>query len=284
LTSRPPGFSGTQAEYHLHVFTLPREFTVGDARRWRRLPGVVLAEVDYAPGASISETHHHARFVLLVRGRLTSNEGVPVSRLTFVPAHRRYEFQVAEAGARCLIVDIEASWLTRVREDAALFTRSRSFQGGFILHLAHRLHAEFGCRDEVSRLAMESLVLGVVAEAARQATPLVQPQPPAWLEHARLFIDRHFAETLTLAMLASLAGVHPVHLARTFRRVYRTTVGDYLRTVRVEFARVQLLSSDASLGRIAAAAGFYDQSHFCRVFKLSIGVSPAAYRLAARAR
>jgi len=34
------------------------------------------------------------------------------------------------------------------------------------------------------------------------------------------------------------------------------------------------------LSDIAAAAGFCDQSHFCRRFKHATGLSPAEYRLA----
>src|SRR5438874_2507179 len=79
---------------------------------------------------------------------------------------------------------------------------------------------------------------------------------PAWLARARALVEHHFAEPLPLASVARRVGVHPVHLARTFRRVYRTTVGGYLRQVRVDFARRELATSSAALSEIAAAAGF----------------------------
>jgi AraC family transcriptional regulator len=50
--------------------------------------------------------------------------------------------------------------------------------------------------------------------------------------------------------------------------------------VRIEFARRELAASSASLSEIAVSAGFCDQSHFSRLFKQYIGVTPAEYRLA----
>jgi AraC family transcriptional regulator len=81
-----------------------------------------------------------------------------------------------------------------------------------------------------------------------------------------------------LAEIAAEVGVHPVHLASTFRRYFHHTMGDYQRQLRVEFACRQLASGCASLGEIALAAGFADQSHFVRVFKRHLGITPGAYR------
>src|SRR5262249_51185218 len=145
-------------------------------------------------------------------------------------------------------------------------TRAASYRGGLVLHLAHRLYGEFRLRDEVSRLAIESLALGVLAEASRRAAKEDREAAPAWLVRARAFVDQHFAERLLLATVAAMVGVHPVHLARTFRRTYDTTFSGYIRERRVDYASEQLASSGASLGEIALAAGFCDQSHFCRTF------------------
>ena len=123
----------------------------------------------------------------------------------------------------------------------------------------------------------------MLAEASRRvARPVARPAP-AWLQQARSLVERHFAEPLPLTLVAGRVGVHPVHLARTFRRVYRTTFGGYVRQLRIEFARAQLAGS-ATLSDIAAAAGFCDQSHFSRSFKQFTGLTPAEYRVAVRAR
>jgi AraC family transcriptional regulator len=267
----------------------PPNFTHGEILRWRRVGGLVLAEVEYAPGQRVHRhVHGHARFVLLLRGAITEIRGddtctYGASMLLFRRADEPHSYVVSKAGATCLVVDVDPAWLGRAREHAPVLAQSAAFRGGFILHLAHRLYGEFRLRDEVSRLAIESITLGVLAEASRRvARPAARPAP-AWLQQARALVERHFADPLPLTAVAGHVGVHPVHLARTFRRVYRTTLGGYVRQLRVEFARAQLAGS-ATLSDIAAAAGFCDQSHFCRAFKQFTGVTPAEYRLALRAR
>jgi AraC family transcriptional regulator len=79
-------------------------------------------------------------------------------------------------------------------------------------------------------------------------------------------------------------GVHPVHLAREFRRHFRCTPGEYVRRLRVESAARALSHSDAPLAQIGLAAGFSHQAHFCRVFKRHTGMTPSEFRSALRSR
>jgi AraC-like DNA-binding protein len=82
--------------------------------------------------------------------------------------------------------------------------------------------------------------------------------------------------------LAAEAGVSPFELARLFRRHYSTSIGELHRQARVEFACRELRQSERPLADIARDAGFYDQSHFCNVFRRSTGCTPARYRRLAR--
>jgi AraC family transcriptional regulator len=267
----------------------PKNFTHGKILRWRRVGGLVLGEVEYEPRQRVPRhAHAHARFVLVLKGALVELRGDQTntygpSTLLFRRADEPHSYLVAAAGATCLIVDIDPGWLGRAREQAPVVAHSVAFRGGFIAHLAHRLHGEFRLRDEVSRLAIESLALGVLAEASRAAARGAERPVPTWLRRARALIEQHFAEPLPLARVARHVGVHPVHLARRFRRAYRTTFSGYVRHLRVEFARRELAGPSA-LSDIACAAGFCDQSHFSRCFKQYTGLTPAEYRLALQAR
>jgi AraC family transcriptional regulator len=249
--------------------------------------GLVLAEVQYDAGDRIHRhTHAHARFVVVLRGSLTEaragqTETFGPSTLLFRAADEPHSYAVGEGGARCLVVDMDPAWLARAGAEAPLLTASTAFRRGLLLHLAHRLFGEFRLRDEVSRLAIESLVLGILAEGSRRAAADAAAAVPLWLLAAIAIVDQRFAEPLSLAIVARHVGVHPVHLARTFRRVYRTTFASYVRELRIAFAQQQLAGS-AALSEIAYAAGFCDQSHFARCFKRHTGLTPAAYRARCR--
>jgi AraC-like DNA-binding protein len=94
-----------------------------------------------------------------------------------------------------------------------------------------------------------------------------------------LLRDR-FAEPLTLDEIAGAVGVHPMHLTRVFRRHFRCTIGDMVRRLRIDFACRQLSSTDDALVEIALAAGFSDQSQFCRTFRRLTGMTPTGFRSA----
>src|SRR6266542_3620130 len=240
----------------------PRNFTHGEILRWRRVVGLVLAEVAYGAGQRIQRhVHAHARFVLVLDGAITEIRGDETvtfepSTLLFRRALEPHAYVASTGGATCLIVDMDDAWLARARGQAPVLAASAAFRGGFVVHLAHRLHGEFRLRDEVSRLAIESIALGVLAEASRHMARIAERPTPVWLQQARALVEQRFLEHLSLAAVARRVGVHPVHLARTYRRVYNTTFAGYVPQRRIEFARHQLAMSTASLSDLAVAAGF----------------------------
>jgi AraC family transcriptional regulator len=77
--------------------------------------------------------------------------------------------------------------------------------------------------------------------------------------------------------LAAIAGVHPTHLLRTFRRYQGTTIANFVRRRRIERARTEVAQRKRPLSSIALDAGFADQSHFTRVFKQAFGETPGQY-------
>ena len=103
------------------------------------------------------------------------------------------------------------------------------------------------------------------------------------MERVQAYLAAHLAEPFSLPSAARAAGVHPVHLSRSFRRFHGCTLTTWLRRERVLRACELIRSSDASLTRIAFSVGFTEQSHFCRSFRHVTGMTPRAYRsIAAR--
>ncbi|HSY04640.1 MAG TPA: AraC family transcriptional regulator [Steroidobacteraceae bacterium] len=114
-------------------------------------------------------------------------------------------------------------------------------------------------------------------------TMQVRPQaesaaPPGWLSRALELLQDRYLEDLSIADVAASVGVHPIHLARTFRRHFRCTPGEFARVRRLERAVALLLQSAQPLADVALGSGFADQSHLSRAFTRAFGLPPGEYR------
>src|SRR5215471_2694506 len=141
-----------------------------------------------------------------------------------------------------------------------------------------RLYREFCSDDELAPLAIEGLALELLAGLGRQDRRAAENGSSNWLKKAKELLHERFHEPLALSDVAQFIQVHPISLARAFRRTHHCTVGEYIRKLRVEFACHRLLASDEPLVEIAVSAGFSEQSHFCRTFKRLTGLTPSEYR------
>ena len=125
-----------------------------------------------------------------------------------------------------------------------------------------------------SPLAAEALALEIISEATRNALKEDKCGTPAWLVQAIELLHETLPDNLTVERIANVVGVHPVHLARVFRRRCGCSIGEYARNWRVEVASRQLATSTSPIAEVAAVAGFADQSHLCRTFKTVSGLNP----------
>jgi AraC family transcriptional regulator len=260
---------------------------LGKLVRRETIADVVLTETRYAPRQQLPLHSHERAYICFVRrGGYTEHfatrtrEAGP-STLALHPADEPHSQQFHDAEVWSFNVEFSSAWLKRVREAVAVLAQPVDFHGGPVVGLAQKLYREFRRPDTFSSLAIEGLLLELLAEAGRVRDRTACRQPPPWLARVRAELHARFDERLSLNCLATLAGVHPAHLAMTFSRHQGCTIGEYLRYQRVEYGRRRLTASTASLATIAAEAGFADQSHFTRVFRRLTGQTPRQYRVSA---
>ena len=104
---------------------------------------------------------------------------------------------------------------------------------------------------------------------------------PDWYQTIRsavAYIDDHFMEKVSIATLARISGMSTSVFRRAFVKIMDTTPGVYISTIRINRARKLLAETDKTISDIAEECGFYDQSHFTKVFFRLRHLSPGEYR------
>jgi AraC family transcriptional regulator len=261
------------------------EFFDGEVLKWCEVPGLAIGEIRYPAGCRRpSHGHEHACFHFLLQGGYVEHQGSrsresKTLSLSFQPSGLEHCYRSAgETVSRALTIELDDSWMARLQEHSITLDTPVNLRGGAASWLVMKLYDEFDSMQAGSSLVMEALALEIAVETSRRHKLFSERKAPVWLRQATDLLHERFAESLSLAQIASAAGVHPVHLARVFRQIHRCTVGEYLRRIRIEFACREMTRSRSTLAEIAQASGFSDQSRFSHTFKRIMGTTPARFR------
>jgi AraC family transcriptional regulator len=249
-------------------------------------PGFFVAEKIYSPNLRIPRhVHDTAVMSFALNGSFTeSNTSSEYTceqfGLSVNPAGESHSSCFGSNEARGLVIEVKPRALSLIQEASKALDRPLYVQGAEPTRVALRVYRELRSADNVSSLVVEGLLLELVAIAFRDGVKRESGKPPLWLLRARDYLHANFSKRISLQQIAQVAGVHPSNLSRMFRRHYRRAVGEYVRELRLERSMQELNDPETSLAEIAAAAGFYDQSHFANAFKRHTGLTPAAFRRA----
>ena len=110
------------------------------------------------------------------------------------------------------------------------------------------------------------------------SVPLEPVSTTRRVEDLRHYINRNLGERLTLADLAASAHISERQLTRIFKSELGTTPSAYIESARVEMARRQLESTDATLERITTLCGFGTTDTLIRAFRRRLDTTPMEYR------
>jgi len=233
--------------------------------------------------------HHHdeAWFCLVVEGGYEErilgmrNEHAP-GDLLYCPTHAEHAQRFGHAGARKVIFSVDGALGELLADhEARLDGRPLLLRSRELLALGRHVTAEMSLDDAFASLSAESIVLDMLGFAARGLDDECRHEP-SWLRRVRDYLHEDPARDVSLETLAALAGRHPVHLARSFRRHHHCTVGDYVRRLRVDRAARLLRTTRRPLIDIALDCGFAGAAQFSRSFRAIHATTPSAWRESTR--
>jgi AraC family transcriptional regulator len=258
--------------------------TMGSALfRSMAVDGFDVVEAWFPPGEHLARhTHDRACVAMMLEGSFDLSIAgrvlpCPPAAVATEPAGERHANRIGRSGAHVVVIQPDPSRTDLLRPFAPFLERTSHRHDAGIAARAARLSRELDRPDDLAALAAEAAVLEILVVLGRGSRG-AERAPPRWLLRARELVHAKFREPLRIADVAREADVHPGHLARAFRQHFRMPLGSYVRTLRLEWVAARLLESEESLAGIALAAGFADQSHLTRAFKLYSGLTPEVYR------
>ena len=164
------------------------------------------------------------------------------------------------------------------RQDEEVLLRGREFTDRLELitnrdgSLGWYLASKFLLKDEAG------LVTGLVSISRDLDTPSVGDLKMAGLRRVVDWVHDHMDEEITVQSLAKIAEMKATHLERRVKRVFKMSVGQFVRKVRIELAAQLLRDTELGIAEIALRCGYSEQSSLTRQFKSAVGCPPGEFR------
>lgn len=104
---------------------------------------------------------------------------------------------------------------------------------------------------------------------------------PSWAKELKTIIQDQIDTNLALSLtgISTELNINPAYVSREFSKYFdNLSFGEYIRKLRIEKAITFMETSEYALSEIAYLTGFSDQSHFTRIFKLEMGLTPSEFK------
>lgn len=176
--------------------------------------------------------------------------------------------------AQTLLIEMEAgAWPT-----FATGRQAEPMHEARFAHLTRSIAYELAIGDALTESAIQCLIWELASVPYKARIDYRGDRMASWVKHMRDYLAASFRNQVTLEGMARRFEVHPCHLAKTMRRQFGCTLGECVRRTRLRYVADQLARCDISLAQLAVDAGFSDQSHMTRAFRIENGITPAAFR------
>ncbi|WP_262316732.1 helix-turn-helix domain-containing protein [Lacticaseibacillus parakribbianus] len=120
----------------------------------------------------------------------------------------------------------------------------------------------------------------VVLSLAAAARPHDQPGGQRLVNAVKEWVRINLAVRPSAATIAAHFDRNPDYLNRLFKQATGQTLGQYSTALRLDYAKLLLLSTSDTVAQVAGRAFFPDEKYFARVFHRTVGLPPSRYRSA----
>ncbi len=130
----------------------------------------------------------------------------------------------------------------------------------------------------------QKLLLRIRSSLDQQAPARTRTYSNDSFGKALQFIDEHLEEAFSLEDMANALFLNKNYLSDLFSKRLGQTFTQYKNTQRIDLAAQLIREGNAGLLDVAQRTGFDSASHFCKVFKQVMGVTPQQYKSSINSR
>lgn len=169
-------------------------------------------------------------------------------------------------------VELNENWFKKYDIQPMNFEGSMNLRNPITKSLMSKIFMESKANDQFMGLGLESLLIELFASIGE--THKISNKKPDWVIKLQELLWEEPSD-YSLQNLSDSLGIHPVHLSREFSRYFGSSLGNYIRLLKVNKAFCLMSSHKFSLTEICYQCGFYDQSHFILNFKRVYHTTPS---------
>jgi len=243
--------------------------------------GLILTDTAYTHDYVDWHYHENIYFTFILTGKVIEGNkkgkvNLSAGSLLFHNVQEPHYNIKPRGETRGMHLELQHRWISE------LYPNIEAKEGSFELLcprtkiLFYQLLRESKIADDLTTLGVQNLVIEAI-------NPLFSGSResafrPSWVDNVGDLLQDNYFCPPNLKEIAAVAGVHPVHLSRSFTKYFGCTIAEHIRLLKVERAFAMLSVKGNSLSTIAHSCGFADQSHMTRCFKSFSGNTPLFFR------
>ncbi|MGD1840962.1 MAG: helix-turn-helix transcriptional regulator [Thermonemataceae bacterium] len=243
--------------------------------------GILLSKYDYPVDRTPWHYHENPYFMFVLHGNMIDGNKrmkslLPTGSLMYnnwQEAHYGIKHSEQAGGFH---LEFEKHWLEKNEINLPLLEGSQPIEQPRIHFLFTQLYREFILADANSEISVETLLIQI-CDALIKVKEVSLKETPHWIFKLKELLHDDPSK-FDLKYLSDQLGVHPVHISRAAPQYFSSSLGEYVRQLKLKRALPLLQNTHYSLTEIAYQAGFADQSHFNRVFKAYFNHLPSTFR------
>ena len=241
---------------------------------------VIITDTEYIHAKVDWHYHENPYFTYLLEGKLfeenkkTSYFLAPGSLLFHNWQDSHHNIKPPEY-TRGFHIDLNANWFTKNNISLNDFEGSLDLKNPLLKGAMNKIFLETKINDIHTQARIELLIIDIFNKIinSQLKNSLTKPK---WLKSLEeLILETEIDYSLTY--LSEQLNIHPVHLSREFTNHFGSTLGQYVRQLKLNKAINLLLEKKYSMTEICYKCGFYDQSHFIKNFKSIYKINPSSF-------